>query len=115
MCRRNGETAAALVPDCSAKKALREFVSSSFDPAFRWGEIEASHRDLFCRNRNSGEEMLRHPPFADCLWYFVAGPKLPAMLKDHFRRAVGCLRTGFTKCLPRSCKVRRKAGQTNDI
>lgn len=106
ICRRNGEAAAALAPVCSAGKAFREFANST---PMTWpsggGEIKASHRDLFCRNRSSDEEVPRHPPFPDCLWYFVAGPKLPAMLRDHLRRAVRCLRTGLTKWLPPSCKV----------
>jgi len=41
------------------------------DPDYRKGRIKGSRRDLFRRNRNSDEEILRHPHFLEHARYFA--------------------------------------------
>jgi hypothetical protein len=89
---RNGEAVAQLISKLLARSAIPEHRLKYFiDPDYRKGRIKGSRRDLFRRNGNSDDDILRHPHFLEHARYFVCGPKLPSALIPEFREAVrGC-------------------------
>jgi hypothetical protein len=89
---RNSEAVAQLTTALLERKAIPQHRLKYFtDPDYRKGRIKGSRRDLFRRNRNSDEEILRHPHFLEHARYFVCGPDLPDALMREFREAVqGC-------------------------
>ncbi|MBS4003883.1 MAG: hypothetical protein KGZ91_10960 [Afipia sp.] len=87
--KRNSEVAAALTKSLLARKAVPEQRMKYFtDPAYKPGRLKGSHRDLFHRNNNTDEEMIRHVHFLPYLYYFIFGPKLPESAKGRFREQV---------------------------
>jgi hypothetical protein len=82
----NGERVAALIKSLLARKGIPEARMQYFTNAeYRTGRVKGSHRDLFSRNRNTDEEMVRHPHFLPFLRYFVCGPNLPSSIMREFR------------------------------
>lgn len=55
------------------------------DAEYKPGRIKGSHRDLFHRNNNTDEEMIRHVHFLPYLYYFICGSRLPENAKRRFR------------------------------
>jgi len=85
----NGEAAAQLTKTLLARGAIPDVRLKYFtDPDYRSGRLKGSWRDLFYRNGNSDEEMLRHFSFLRHLQYFVCGPDLPTAAMNAFRREV---------------------------
>jgi hypothetical protein len=89
---RNGEAVAQLVTALVERAAIPEHRLKYFnDLDYRKGRIKGSGRDLFRRNGNSDDEILRHPHLLEHARYFVCGPNLPVALIREFREAVrGC-------------------------
>lgn len=86
---RNSEAAASLTKSLLARKAIPEQRMKYFtDPSYKPGRIKGSHRDLFHRNNNTDDEMIRHVHFLPYLYYFVCGPTLPLKAIDRFRSEV---------------------------
>lgn len=87
--KKNSKAAAALTKSLLARKAVPEQRMKYFtDPAYKPGRIKGSHRDLFHRNNNADEEMIRHVHFLPYLYYFACGPKLSESAKNRFREQV---------------------------
>jgi hypothetical protein len=86
---RNGELVAKLMKSLLARKAIPEQRVKWFtDPRYRTGRMKGSRRDLFHRNGNTDEEILRLASFLDYLHYFVCGPDLPPAAIAEFREAI---------------------------
>jgi hypothetical protein len=86
---RNGELVATLMKSLVKRKAIPVQRMKWFtDPGYRTGRMKGSRRDLFHRNGNTDEEMLRHASFLSYLRYFVCGPDLPPAAIAEFRDAV---------------------------
>jgi hypothetical protein len=98
----NCEVAAALTRSLLDRGAIPEQCMKYFtDPAYKPGRIKGSHRDLFHRNRNTDEEMIRHAHFLPYLYFFVCGPKLPKNAMDRFREQVSqCGRVSSSDAIP---------------
>jgi hypothetical protein len=89
---KNGDAVVALMKGLLARKAIPQIRMKYFtNPAYRSGRIKGSHRDLFRRNRNTDDEMMRHAHFLDYLHYFLHGPKLPD-------DAIRCFRDEVARC-----------------
>lgn len=83
---RNGDYVVALMKSLLARKGIPEVRFKYFtDPHYRTGRMKGSHRDLFHRNGNSDDEMMRHAHFLEYLKYFLCGPDLPAHAIRRFR------------------------------
>jgi hypothetical protein len=86
---RNSEAVAQLITALLERNAIPEHRLKYFtDPDYRKGRIKGARRDLFRRNGNSDEQILRHPHFLEHARYFVCGPDLPSSLKREFREAI---------------------------
>lgn len=86
---RNSEAVAQLITALLARGGIPEHRLKYFtEPDYRKGRLKGSRRDLFIRNRNTDEEILRHPHFLKYARYFVCGPDLPRPLMQEFREAV---------------------------
>jgi hypothetical protein len=86
---RNSERVAQLITALLERSAIPEHRLKYFtDPGYRKGRIKGARRDLFRRNGNSDEEILRHPHFLEHARYFVCGPNLPPALMREFREAM---------------------------
>jgi hypothetical protein len=86
---RNSETVAQLITALLERNAIPEHRLKYFnDPDYRKGRLKGSRRDLFRRNRNSDEEILRHPHFLEHARCFVCGPDLADVLMREFRETV---------------------------
>ncbi|MFO1111701.1 MAG: hypothetical protein U1E61_21230 [Bradyrhizobium sp.] len=84
---RNSENVAQLVSALLARNAIPEHRLKYFnDPAYRTGRIKGSRRDLYLRNRNTDEDILRSYSFLKEARYFVCGPALPAEAVTEFRQ-----------------------------
>ena len=76
--QKNGGTVVALMKSLFANKTIPEVRLKYFtDPRYQVGRLKGSHRDLFHRNGNTDDEMMRHAHFLPFLHYFVCGPDLP--------------------------------------
>ncbi|RXH39352.1 hypothetical protein [Bradyrhizobium zhanjiangense] len=85
---RNSENVAQLILALMARNAIPEHRLKYFnDPAYRTGRIKGSRRDLYLRNRNTDEDILRSYSFLKEARYFVCGPDLPAEAMTEFRNA----------------------------
>lgn len=85
---RNSENVAQLVSALLARNAIPKHRLKYFnDPAYRMGRIKGSRRDLYLRNRNIDEDILRSYSFLKEAGYFVCGPDLPAEAITEFRQA----------------------------
>jgi hypothetical protein len=83
---RNSENVAQLISALLARDAIPEHRLKYFnDPAYRIGRIKGSRRDLYLRNRNTDEDILRSYSFLREARYFVCGPDLPAEAVTEFR------------------------------
>jgi hypothetical protein len=89
---RNSEAVAQLITALLERDAIPKHRLKYFtDPDYRKGRIKGSRRDLFRRNRNSDEEILRHSHFLVHARYFVCGPDLLDAPRREFQEAVrGC-------------------------
>lgn len=98
----NSEVAAALTRSLFDRRAVPDQRMKYFiDPAYKPGRIKGSHRDLFRRNKNTDEEMIRHVHFLPYLYYFICGSKLPKDAKDRFREQVSrCGRVSSSDAIP---------------
>jgi hypothetical protein len=86
---RNSEKVARLITALLERNAIPEYRLKYFnDPDYRKGRIKGSRRDLFRRNRNTDEEILRSASFLKHARYFVCGPDLPDAPMREFREAV---------------------------
>jgi hypothetical protein len=59
------------------------------DPDYQHGRVKASHKGLFERNGNQGEEIYEHPHFLKYLRYFLYGADLPANVIAALKAKVG--------------------------
>jgi hypothetical protein len=59
------------------------------DPEYQHGRVKASHKGLFERNGNKGEEIYEHPHFLPYLRYFLYGADLPADVIAALKAKVG--------------------------
>ena len=59
------------------------------DPDYFLGRTKSSHRGIFERNGNRGDEIYTHPHFLKFLRYFLFGAKLPAEVIASFEEKVG--------------------------
>src|ERR1700674_4701615 len=67
---RNGGAVVALMKSLLARSGIPEVRWKYFiDPAYRTGRQKGSYRDLFHKNRNTDDEMMRHAHFLDYLRY----------------------------------------------
>jgi hypothetical protein len=86
---RNGEAVAGLMKSLLTRGGISEVRWKYFtDPNYRTGRLKGSWRDLFHRNGNTDEEMVRHFSFLQHLRYLVCGPDLPAGALQSFRGEV---------------------------
>ena len=70
----NAELVAVLMVRLQKRTAIPEARLKYFtDPEYRTGRIRGSLRDLFLRNGNTDEEIVRHPHFLPYLRYFICG------------------------------------------
>lgn len=109
--QRNGETAAALMKSLLANKSIPEVRLKYFtDPEYNVGRVKGSHRDIFHRNRNTDEELVRHEHFLPYLRYFVCGPDLPVEAIRRFREEVkDCGQVTSSDIMPLSKSARTDA------
>lgn len=85
---RNSEGVAQLITMLLKRRAIPEHRLKYFtDPDYQKSRIKGAHRDLFRRNGNNDEQILRHPHFLKYARYFVCGPDLPGALMQEFRDA----------------------------
>ncbi len=81
----NGERACQLMKLLLARDAIPEPRLKYFnDPSYREGYPRGSRRQLFERNKTSGDEIYRHPNFLAYLRYFLLGANLPQQVIDDF-------------------------------
>jgi hypothetical protein len=59
------------------------------DPEYHNGRVKSSHKGLFERNGNKGNEIYEHPHFLPYLNYFLYGANLPATVKAALKAKVG--------------------------
>jgi predicted dehydrogenase len=59
------------------------------NPEYHHGRVKASHKGLFERNGNQGEEIYEHPHFLKYLRYFLCGADLPADVIAALKAKVG--------------------------
>ncbi|TDK50418.1 hypothetical protein [Antarcticimicrobium luteum] len=59
------------------------------DPEYQVGRLKASHKGLFERNGQRGDEIYTHPHFLKYLRYFLFGAQLPAGVIAEFDGVVG--------------------------
>jgi hypothetical protein len=86
---RNGEAAVQLMTRLLARKAIPEARLKYFtDPGYRTGRLKGSRRDIFHRNGNTDDEMMRSYSFLQHLRYLVCGPNIPLPVISEFREAV---------------------------
>lgn len=86
---RNGDAVVALMKSLLARNGIPEVRRKYFtDPSYRTGRMKGSYRDLFHRNGNTDDEMMRHAHFLAYLRYFLCGPDLPADAIKRFRDEV---------------------------
>jgi hypothetical protein len=84
----NAERVAELFKRLSARKAIpKQRIEYFINPEFRTGRVKGSYRDIFYRNGNSDEEIVRHPHFLEFMKYFLCGPSLPASTMAEFRKS----------------------------
>lgn len=86
---KNGERACQLMKLLLARDGipgprLRYFS----DPEYRRGYPRGSRRQLFERNKTTGDEIYRHPNFLTHLRYFLLGANLPQQVIDDFSAKV---------------------------
>jgi hypothetical protein len=109
----NGEAAAQLTRSLLRRGGIPEVRWKYFtDPDYRTGRLKGSWRDLFHRNGNSDEEMLRHFSFLQHLQYFVCGPDLPMAAIKAFQREVdrcGRVSSGDTIALGKFARQETRA------
>jgi hypothetical protein len=80
---RNGDAVAQLISALLDRNAIPEQRLKYFnDP------VKGSRRDLFVRNHNTDEDILRSFSFLTHARYFVCGPDLPTAAMAEFRDAV---------------------------
>jgi hypothetical protein len=69
------------------RKAIPEVRLRYFeDPSFRTGRPKGSYRELFERNKTTGDDIYRHPNFLRHLRYFLSGAELPSDVVELFSR-----------------------------
>lgn len=87
--RRSSDAVVALMTSLLARQGIPAVRWKYFiDPDYRTGRMKGSRRDLFHRNRNTDDEMMRSVSFLQHLRYFVCGPDLPADALHRFREQV---------------------------
>jgi hypothetical protein len=85
----NGERACELMKLLVARAAIPESRLKYFnDPDYRKGYPRGSRRELFERNKTTGDEIYRHPNFLTHLRYFLLGANLPKQIFDDFSAKV---------------------------
>jgi hypothetical protein len=120
MFRENGELVAQLTGMLLERKAIPEPRRRYFsDPEYHVGGRGYSRRDLFLRNVQDRDAMIRHWDFLKYLRYFIHGADLPDKVMNAMKKAVedcGMITSGdiaplssTARQLVRSANLERKA------
>jgi len=86
----NGSAIVELMDMLVKRRAIPEVRARYWqDPDYHNGRVKASHKGLFERNGNKGNEIYEHPHFLAYLHYFLYGADLPASAKAALKAKVG--------------------------